>query len=181
VTLSGAATEIVWLKTGITSLDRVMEQSRLEADAAKEVTREVLWAVEEINKRRTAEALAEAKRRDGREQDIATRMEASLAFFGKQIAELAKEVGKKEDEIRAEMEEMMKEKKEDFLEMSRKLREATEAANKWEIAPPSSWSDEMEEDTTGIPEISVTPAKAVDIAAQITAAVEEARKEQRRG
>ena len=134
-TVSGAATEIIWIKTRIEALERAAEQSRLEAGAAKETAREVLRAVEEMDRKRTAEALTEARRRDAMEKTTADRMEASLVFFGKQIQELAKEVGKKEEEIRAEMEETVKGMEEDYLELSRKMREATEAANKREIPP----------------------------------------------
>lgn len=180
-TVSGAAMEIGWLKARIEALERVAEQSRLESGAAKETAREVLRAVEELDRKRTAEALTEAKRRDVVEQTIANGMEASLVFFGKQIEELVKEVGKKEEEMRKEMEEKLKEEKEDFLEMTRQLRKAVEEANKREIPPPPSWSDEMEDNEMRIPEISLTPAEAVDVAAQITAAVERARTEQRAG
>ena len=178
-TLSGAATEIIWLKTRIEALERAAEQSRLEAGAAKEMSREVLRVLEEMENKRTKEALAETKRREAVEQTTAQSVEVSLVFFGKQIKELAERVDRKEEEIRAVMEEEFKEKEKEFLEMSRQLREATEAADRREIAPPANWADEMQDDTMEIPEISVTPAEAVDIANQITEAVKKAREEQR--
>jgi len=81
--------------------------------------------------------------------------------------------------MRKEMEKKTEEEKKDFLEMTKRLKEATDAANKREFTRLADWAEEMEDDAMGIPEISITPAEAVDVAAQVATAVEQARREQR--
>jgi len=58
------------MKARIEALEKVAEQSLLEAGAVKETAREVLRAVEEMDRKRTKEVLMEAKRRDEVERTI---------------------------------------------------------------------------------------------------------------
>lgn len=101
---------------------------------------------------------------------------ANLDFFGKRIVSLEKAVGRKENEIRKEMEEDKERLEREYSDMSRRLHEATERAMKMEIARPEAWEGDIE-----IPEITVTPAQAIDVTARITEAVARARRELTRG
>lgn len=63
-TVSGAATEVIWLKTRVETLEKVAEQSRLEAGAAKGAVRKVAAMMEEMEKRRAKEVAMEIERRN---------------------------------------------------------------------------------------------------------------------
>lgn len=184
-TVSGAATEIIWLKSRVGALERVTEQAQLEAGAAKAATREVAAMLEKMEAERVKVQKEERRRREAAEERLAGGVHSGMDILAKQVKALETVVFQKEDQLKKGVEAEMRDLMEDHGRVTMLLREALEAAEKRKDeqkqgARPREWAEDDGEDMEEIPRvIRVTPAQALDMTDQVTEAVAATRREQK--
>jgi len=164
--VSGAATEVMWLKP--------WSGGRSKPDKA--VARETMGAVEKLAQQQAKERREEQERREAKKERLAGNIQTMLEVLGKQVRFL-ETVFQKEDElmsrVKTELRDMMEEHATSVSSLRAALDAAEETKEGREVAPTHMATEES------LKLFSTTRQEAASIVEEIALAVLKARQEER--